>query len=324
MTIAALDEDARRRHARRNALHTFLLIAGSGALAALIAYSVYGAAGLVWAGLIGAAGVWVAGRVSPRMILELYKARAVSPDELPEVHRIVRELARAALLPVAPRLHYVPSRLMNAFAVGGRADSAIAVTDGMLRGLTLRQLTGVLAHEISHIRSGDLRVMALADVLSRITSTMAMCGILLFAISLPVMIASGGEVPWVGMWLLLLAPTLSSLLQLGLSRAREYDADFDAVTLTGDPEGLASALETLERRQGRLWERIALPGARLPDPSLLRTHPPTGERVARLLSLRGRAREFAEETQRVGESARSFIPDIPPPHVHWLRLGVWY
>jgi hypothetical protein len=109
MTIPALDEDARRRHARRNALHTFLLIAGSGALAALIAYSVYGPARLAWAAVIGAAGVWMAGRVSPRMILELYKARALRPDELPDVHRIVRELATAASLPAVPHLYYVPS-----------------------------------------------------------------------------------------------------------------------------------------------------------------------------------------------------------------------
>ena len=324
MTLAALDEDARQRHARRNALHTFLLIAGSGALAALIAYAVYGPAGLLWAALFGAAGVWMAGRVSPRMVLQLYNARALGPDELPDVQRVMRELAAAAGLPATPRLHYVPSNLMNAFAVGNRADSAIAVTDGILRGLTLRQLAGVLAHEVSHIRSGDLRVMALADVLSRLTSTMAMIGTLVIFVSLPVMLATGAGIPWLAIVLLLLAPTLSGLLQLGLSRAREYDADFDAMTLTGDPEGLASALQLLERRQGRLWERIAIPGARLPDPSLLRTHPATADRVERLLSLRRGTPRAIPAGETLRETGRTFIPPVRPPHVHWLRTGVWY
>jgi heat shock protein HtpX len=325
MTTAALDEHMQRRHARRNAVQSLVLVAGSGALAALIAYSVYGPAGLLWAGLFGAAGVWMAGRVSPHMILELYKARALAPGELPDVHRVIRQLATAAGLPSIPRLYYVPSRLMNAFAVGNRADSAIAITDGMLRGLTLRQLAGVLAHEVSHIRSGHLRVMAPADVLSRLTSTMAMVGIMVFFVSLPVVLATGAAVPWLGILLMLLAPTLSSLLQLGLSRAREHDADFDAVVMTRDPEGLASALETLERRQGRLWERIALPGARLPDPSLLRTHPATADRVHRLLSLRKAGKPaIATVDETALKSGKTFIPSIAPPRVHWRRLGVWY
>ena len=100
---------------------------------------------------------------------------------------------------------------MNAFAVGAPQDLAIAVTDGLLRAMTMRQLTGILAHEMAHVRSGDLKVMALADVLTRVTSTMAMLGL----IGIPALFGAGIDIPWLGILLLIFAPTLGGLLQLG-------------------------------------------------------------------------------------------------------------
>ena len=93
------------------------------------------------------------------------------------------------------------------------------------------------------------------------------------------------HVPWSVVVLLIFAPTLMALIQLGLSRTREYDADRAAADLTGDPEGLIRALGKLDRLTGRFWEEIFLPGRRIPDPSLLRTHPPTESRVRRLREL---------------------------------------
>ena len=93
------------------------------------------------------------------------------------------------------------------------------------------------------------------------------------------------HVPWSVVVLLIFAPTLMALIQLGLSRTREYDADRVAADLTGDPEGLIGALGKLERRVGRFWEDIFLPGRRIPEPSLLRTHPPVESRIARLRAL---------------------------------------
>ena len=102
------------------------------------------------------------------------------------------------------------------FAVGQTTDSAIAVTDGLIRNLTLRQLAGVLAHEVSHIRNKDLTVMALGDVLSRLTGTLATFGLL---IGVPAAyLTSGGNVPWVAIAALVAAPTIGGLLQLALSR----------------------------------------------------------------------------------------------------------
>jgi heat shock protein HtpX len=317
-----LDEAERRRHRLRNVLHTWLLIIGSGALMALIALILFGTAGLVWAAVLTGFGLWSAGQVSPAMVLGLYQARRLSPYDLPELHRIVRHLAARAELPAMPHLYYVPSRMMNAFAVGRPEDAAIAVTDGLLRGLTLRQITGVLAHEMSHVRNGDLKVMALGDVLTRLTSLMSTLGLIGLAFALPAMLAAGMQVPWLAILLLVFAPTIGGLMQLALSRAREYDADLDAAGLTGDPEGLASALLTLERRQG-LWEGLLLPGGRMPDPSLLRTHPRTQDRVERLMSLTPAPERTIDVPARWDELADT-APPVRGPRINWHRMGTWY
>ena len=314
-----LDLAIRRSHDLRNALHTVILIGGSSILLALIAWTVFGWTGLVWAAIFGAFGLWTMGRVSPKMVLGLYKARPLSPDELPEVHHIVRELAGRADLPAIPQLYYVPSKMLNAFAVGTRRDSAIAVTDGLMRSMTMRQLAGILAHETSHIRSGDLKVMALADVLTRITSFMSMLGL----IGIPALFGAGIDIPWLGILLLIFAPTIGGLLQLGLSRTREYDADLDGAALTGDPAGLASALDTLERRQGHVWEGL-FPAGRVPSPSLLRTHPVTKDRIARLLTLTGEAEPQIAVSAARPEPGPSIVPPIRNPRIHWRRMGIWY
>lgn len=308
-----------RSHDLRNALHTAVLIGGSAVLVAAIAWTVLGFTGLVWAAILGAFGLWTMGRVSPKMVLGLYKARALSPDELPDVHHVVRELARRADLPSVPQLYYVPSKILNAFAVGTPQDSAIAVTDGLVRAMTMRQLAGILAHETAHIKSGDLKVMALADVLTRITSSMSVLGL----IGIPALFGAGIAIPWLGILLLIFAPTLGGLLQLGLSRTREYDADLDGAALTGDPAGLASALETLERRQGRVWEGL-FPAGRVPSPSLLRTHPATEDRMRRLLALAGEPDAQIALTTMRPVPGPSLVPPIRNPRIHWHRMGIWY
>ncbi|MEO1160425.1 MAG: zinc metalloprotease HtpX, partial [Pseudomonadota bacterium] len=221
-----LNSAAQSAHQWYNTLHTWLMVAGSALLMGLIAYSAFGATGVAWATILTAFGLWQAVRVSPRMVLKLYKARALTPEEVPQLHQLMRELTKRADLPAVPQLYYVPSQMMNAFAVGQLNDSAIAVTDGLIRNLTLRQLAGVLAHEISHIRNEDLTVMALGDVLSRLTGTLATVGLLL---GIPAaFLTNGGVIPWVTIAVLVAAPTVGGLLQLALSRTREYDADLDA------------------------------------------------------------------------------------------------
>jgi len=322
ITVQPLNPDAQIAHQRRNTLHTWVMIAGSAALMALIAYSIFGGSGVVWAIILTAFGLWQAGRISPKIVLRLYKARELRAEEVPQLHQLMRELTKRADLPAVPHLYYVPSRMMNAFAVGKTDDAAIAVTDGLIRNLTLRQLTGVLAHEISHIRNGDLTVMALGDVLSRLTGTLSTFGLL---IGVPAAILStGGAVPWMAIIALVAAPTIGGLLQLALSRTREYDADLDAAGLTGDPEGLASALQTLEQKQGGMWEQLVLPGSRSPQPSLLRSHPKTPDRVARLRSLKAKSPPLVTHPDVQVRPTQSIVPPVRGPRINIGRMGVWY
>lgn len=324
MTRAPFRSSVHARAKWRNRMQTWLLAGGSILLMSLIAFAVLGLVGLVWAAILSAFGLWTALRMSSRMVLGLYRTRKLGLGDVPALSRLVREIAARADLPAVPSLYYVPSRVMNAFAVGKPHDSAIAVTDGILRGLTYRQLAGVLAHEISHIRNGDLAVMALADVVSRLTSIMSVVGLITLALYLPSIVEAGGNVPWLAIGLLVFAPTIGGLLQLALSRAREYDADLDALSLTGDPEGLASALMTLERKQGGLWEGLLLPGARLPDPSILRTHPRTEDRVRRILAMAPSVTDTMTFRDERAAPGRTIVPQIPRPRFHVSRMGLWY
>ena len=276
-----------RRHQRRNAVHTLLLVGISGLLLALIAWSALGLAGLVWAAMLLAGSLWSVTRVSASVMLGLFRGRELDERQWPQLFRIVRELSARAGLPAVPRLFYMPCRAMNAFAIGRPGDAAIAVTDGLLLKLTHRQLAGVLAHEMSHIRKGDLSVMALADILSRTTVLMSLVGLVGVALTPALGIArSAVPMPLAGVLFLLIAPSLGGMLHRALSRAREYDADLAAVALTGDPEGLTQALLVLDRRQEAVWEQLVPPGLSLWNFSVFRTHPRTERRILRLHSLR--------------------------------------
>ena len=231
------------------------------------------------------AGLFLAPDLSRRMLLLAYRAQRLTGREAPGLIAALAELARRAGLPRTPALYRVPSRLPNAFAMGSPEDSTICVTDGLLEILDGRELASVLAHEIGHIAHRDLWIMGLADVMSRLVSLASWMGQLLVLVNLPLVMAGMVHVPWSVVVLLIFAPTLMALIQLGLSRTREYDADRVAADLTGDPEGLIGALGKLERRVGRFWEDIFLPGRRIPEPSLLRTHPPVESRIARLRAL---------------------------------------
>lgn len=312
------------RHKWLNRVQTLLLAGGSILLLALTAFIFAGVSGVIWAALAGAASMWMAQRISPQLVLRLYKARELTAEDAPDLARLMRELTARADLPSVPRLYYIPSNLMNAFAVGRPEDSVIAVTDGLLRGLNLRQLAGVLAHEFSHVRNEDLRVMALADMVSRMTSVMSTMGMITLVLHLPRILSGGTNVPWLGILLLMMAPTIGALLQLALSRTREFDADYDGAQMTGDPEALAQALMVLERSQGRMWEMM-MPGGRVPQPSVLRTHPRTSDRVARLRALGTGARPRVTAAERGLDMPRGSVPIIPGPRYRMFgTMGLWY
>ena len=280
-----MDNDRLQEHVVLNHLQTVLLIGGMVIVLWLSARLILSEAAAWWAAVAIGIGLLFAPQISPALVLRMYKAQQLDLNTAPQLYSIVTQLAGRAGLARAPSLYYIPSRMMNAFAVGGRDDSAIGVTDGLIRNLTVRELTGVLAHEMAHVSNHDVRVMGLADLVSRLTRVLSLTGQLLFILGLPMWLMGAYDIPILGIALLILAPTISSLLQVALSRAREFNADLNAARITGDPQGLASALAKLERYQGGWLEQVLLPARRNPDPSILRTHPRTEERIQRLLEL---------------------------------------
>jgi heat shock protein HtpX len=312
--LAPLDAAERRRHKLRNLLQSALLLGGMVGLLALCGWLFFGPEGVLGMGLGAALGLAFAPGISPHMVLRLYRARELTPDQLPPVFEVLARLSERAGLARRPRLYYVPSAMLNAFAVGGGDEAVIAISDGMLRSLDLRELAGVLAHEISHIRNHDLWLMGLADMIGRLTRLMTLLGLALLIVGLPFWLSGTGRPPGLLLLLLLFAPQLTVLLQLALSRAREFDADLDAAGLTGDPAGLASALLKLERRQRGVWEQILMPDYPLPEPSLLRSHPPTEQRVARLKALSGLPAE------RLGIGAGGGPPRRVPIDIAWPAI----
>lgn len=225
--------------------------------------------------------------MSPAFILKLNSGRRLFPEEAPRLHDILQRLSRRAKLNRLPSLFYMPTDAMLAFTVGSRNNAAIAVSKGLMRRLSWQELTAVLAHEISHIRHNDIRIMAFAGLASQFTRLLSVFGQFMLLFSLPMILVGHVVISWPAIFLLIFSPTLSSLLQLALSRAREYNADMSAAELMGSPEALASALAKINKFQKNLFSRLLWPMVpRMPQASWLRTHPPTKERIRRLLEVR--------------------------------------
>jgi len=320
-----MDAPRWRRHAWLNRAQSLVLLLLMGGFLGLLGWLLWGPPGVLMLLVGGALGVFLNPSLSPLWVMRLYGAVRLGTETAPGLVAAVSELAGRAGLPAVPALYYVPSRMLNAFAVGSPRQSALAVTDGLVRRLSPREVVGVLAHETSHIASNDLWVMGLADMFSRMTSMLSLLGQFLLLLNLPLLLFVEVSINWLAILLLIFAPTLSALAQLALSRAREYDADLNAARLTRDPEGLARALAKIERVQGGWMERVFLPGRRIPEPSLLRTHPKTDERIARLMSLR-----LPTETPSgpAGlDSAEGYHPKLGgavarPPR--WHLTGLWH
>ncbi len=313
-------------HRRSNRFQSVLIMLGMASLLSICGFVFAGKLGLVLAILAALAVVAISGRASPALILRMYKAAPIDVQQMPELVATFRELCRRSGLEESPRLFYVPSKMLNAFAVGRGEHAAVALTHGLLASLNLREIAGVLGHELSHIRNRDLWVMGLADSFSRLTTSMGQAGQLMLLFGIPATLA-GAEFPWLGVLALLIAPTGSGLLQLALSRSREYEADLGAAQLTGDPMGLASALRKIDHAQAGWLQKILLPGRKVPEASLLRTHPPTEERIARLTTMVETPpfvqQPLAQERPELLVSQVDFpIRKIKYPR--WHVSGLWY
>jgi heat shock protein HtpX len=225
----------------------------------------------------------------------MYRARELGPAEHPELHGAVRRIAQAGGLPM-PRLFVVPQPGLNAFATGRNPQHAVvAVTEGLLAHLDGRELEGVLAHEMAHVKNRDILVSAIAATLA---------GAIMFIADMArwasIFGGFGGRDEERGNPLALLvaaivAPIAALLVQMAISRSREYQADATGASFVGGGEGLARALEKLSAA-GRVLPTEASPAAShvlIVSPlsggglfSLFSTHPPIEERIARLRHLR--------------------------------------
>jgi heat shock protein HtpX len=264
------------------------MLAGIGLLLAVSSMLIWGLVGLLITGATVAIIYLTSPRLPPSMLMRFYGARQVDTASGGQLGEILHALVERAALERPPQLYIIPSMMLNAFAVGTQNNAAVALTEGLLRRLDTSEIAAVLAHEISHVKHNDLAVMGLADIMTRFTLGLSYVAAFLAMMNIFFLLTAGeAYISWIGILLLYLAPTLSSLLQLALSRTREYDADLGAARLIGNPHALASALHKLDRYTGRFWEDLMfpVPGRRVPQPSLLRSHPTTEERIARLREL---------------------------------------
>lgn len=284
----------------RNFLQSIVLLGGLALLLVLLGWSFAGSYGVVWAFFIGILPFLLTVRLFPLLTLKMYGARLLANHEAPELHRIVTEICDRASLTASPTLCYIPSNSVLIFSVGGGANATIAISGGIFHLFTLRELVAVLGHEVAHIRHGDTWVMAFADVVTRISHFLSFFGMILVLVNLPFLLVGEATLPWLPIFLMVTAPTVSALLQLALSRNREFEADLAGAELTGDPEGLATALDKLEAYRLEVAKRSVIP-VRGEEPSFLRTHPATQMRIERLRRIAKGDRAYDEEGEQIHE-----------------------
>jgi heat shock protein HtpX len=273
---------------------TWLLIAGLTGLLIAIGGLIGGGAlyiFVVLAVLMNVIGYWF----SDKLALKASRAQPVEPGTMPELEGMVQDLAQRAQVPV-PRLFLIPSEQPNAFATGRNPKhAAVAVTQGLLQHLPADQVKGVLAHEFAHIKNRDILVSSIAAMVAGAISAIA--NILQFSLLFGGSDEDNGPLGIIGVLAtVILAPIGAMLLQLAVSRQREYLADATGAQLLGRAAPLANALETLERGAQALPMNVNPATASLymvnPLPrrgvaSLFMTHPPLAERIRRLRALDG-------------------------------------
>jgi heat shock protein HtpX len=201
---------------------------------------------------------------------------------------------------------------------------AIAVTEGLLRRLTMREVAAVLAREVAHAQRGDLLVLGIADWISRFAQAGYYIGLALAALNTLRGISGGEAVSWLSVALLILAPALMTLLQLAMSSAREIDADRAAALLTGDALGVASAVSRLDLSPGSPLDDLTppVPARKVPLPSMLRYPPPSARRIARLNAFQAPPMPPLD----IAEGPRISLIGVGPiemrPRYRWP--GVWF
>lgn len=230
---------------------------------------------------------------SDKLVLKMYNAQQVDESSAPQFYRMIAELAQRAQLPM-PTVYLIEEDAPNAFATGRNPENAaVAATTGILRVLSERELRGVMAHELAHVRHRDILISTVSATMAGAISMLAN-----FAMFFGGRNSEGRSTnPVVGLLVMFLAPIAASLIQMAISRAREFEADRGGAEISGDPHALASALEKIQRyaqgiplaaaerhpetAQMMIMNPLSAGGLR----GMFSTHPPTEERVQRLMAM---------------------------------------
>jgi heat shock protein HtpX len=276
----------------KNTLKTYILLAALGGLLVLIGGGIWGGGGAAIGLVLGLVLVGASYWFSDKIAIAASRAKPVGEAEAPQIYRIVRELTMAANMPM-PRVYMTPDTQPNAFATGRNDKRAVvAVTQGLMQLLSEDEVRGVIAHELAHIRNRDILIMSVAAAVAMgitFVARMAMWG---------AMFGAGGDDDDGGgifglLFMAILAPIAAFLLQMAVSRAREFEADRVGAQLAGSGEPLARALEKLHEGSKRIPMNVhpaqaqayivnPLSGRQVNFAKFFLTHPPVEDRIARL------------------------------------------
>jgi heat shock protein HtpX len=276
-----------------NLMKTAILMAAITALFMALGSMLGGQQGMMLALIVALGMNFFSYWFSDKMVLKMYNAQEVDETSAPQFYRMVQELAQRAQLPM-PRVYLINEDAPNAFATGRNPEhAAVAATTGILQVLSERELRGVMAHELAHVKHRDILISTVSATMAGAISMLAN-----FAMFFGGRSSEGRPAnPIVGILVMLLAPLAASLIQMAISRSREFEADRGGAEISGDPQALASALQKIQRyaqgipmqaaerhpetAQMMIMNPLSAGGLR----GLFSTHPATEERVEKLLEL---------------------------------------
>ncbi len=278
-----------------NLMKTAVLMAAITALFMLLGSMLGGRTGMMVALLVALGMNVFSYWFSDKIVLKMYNAREVDAGSAPQFYAMVQDLAQRAQLPM-PKVYIIDEPAPNAFATGRNPEhAAVAATTGIIRSLSERELRGVMAHELAHVRHRDILISTISATMAGAIGMLANFGMIFGG--------RGGDGrpanPIAGIAVAILAPMAAGLIQMAISRSREFEADRGGAEISGDPAALASALDKIHR----IAQGVVLPAAeRHPETAqmmimnplsagglrgLFSTHPATEERVARLMAMAG-------------------------------------
>ena len=276
-----------------NLMKTAVLMAAITALFMAIGSMLGGKTGMMLALVVAVGMNFFSYWFSDKMVLKMYNAREVDETSAPRFYNMVRELAQRAELPM-PKVYLIDEAAPNAFATGRNPEhAAVAATTGILNVLTERELRGVMAHELAHVKHRDILISTISATMAGAISMLAN-----FAAFFGGRDSEGRPAnPIAGIAIAILAPLAASLIQMAISRAREFEADRGGAEISGDPQALASALDKIHRyaqgiplgpaeahpetAQMMIMNPLSAQGLK----GLFSTHPDTQERIARLMAM---------------------------------------